>query len=341
MPSFVNDVNGNVPQYYLEITLSSNGGLDYQQQINMNSNTYSTYLASNISNLNFQDGGGNILTSWLESGETNTSTSSIYYIKMPNTTLVSFYAVFYNTNAISKDNAVTGCEPKYTATYAQYDNGANIFNFYDNFAGTALSTNYSSLNSGGSYSVNNGLTISVSNVTPSWIHIFTNTKYNPSIIETYVYSFSNSSVGEYGIAYTTITSASGGTDDWQTAYIFDTYSNTNRLIKYIGGSGSVIISNSYTLPINFMLTGIWNATGNEIEQINYSTQLTSTDNTITYATANLDLFVGNGGTADAVSFSIQYLRTRTYITSVPTTTYGTITSVSGAVNIQSNPNYVY
>jgi hypothetical protein len=46
-------------------------------------------------------------------------------------------------------------------TYGQYDNGANVFDFYDNFAGHNLNVSKwsESLGSGGSVSVDNGLTI--------------------------------------------------------------------------------------------------------------------------------------------------------------------------------------
>src|SRR5579875_3900990 len=43
----------------------------------------------------------------------------------------------------------------------QYDNGINVFQFYDNFAGTSLSSKWSSFGYGApTLTVNNGLTIS-------------------------------------------------------------------------------------------------------------------------------------------------------------------------------------
>ena len=33
MPTFANDINGNTPLFYIPITLSSNAGLGFQQQI--------------------------------------------------------------------------------------------------------------------------------------------------------------------------------------------------------------------------------------------------------------------------------------------------------------------
>ena len=157
MPSFVNDVNGNKPQYYLPITITNNTTLasasGFTAHLTVDSSTYSTYEATDLSNINFQDGAGNILTSWLESGFTNTSTSTVYHILMNQTIAASsnidIYMVFYNTSAISKDNVVTGANPLYTSTYAQYDNGVNVFKQYTAFGGlSALPTGFTSWKTG-------------------------------------------------------------------------------------------------------------------------------------------------------------------------------------------------
>jgi len=49
----------------------------------------------------------------------------------------------------------TGMAPYLSSTYAQYDNGGNVFNFYDNFKGTTLNPVWT-VPSGFSYQVNNG-----------------------------------------------------------------------------------------------------------------------------------------------------------------------------------------
>ena len=159
MPSFVNDVNGNKPQYYLPITIKNNTTIasasGFTAHLTVDSSTYSTYEATDLSNINFQDGAGNILTSWLESGFTNTSTSTVYHVLMNQTIAASsnidIYMVFYNTSAISKDNVVTGANPLYTSTYAQYDNGTNVFKQYTRFGGlSTLPTGFTQWQTGGS-----------------------------------------------------------------------------------------------------------------------------------------------------------------------------------------------
>ena len=51
----------------------------------------------------------------------------------------------------------TGESPQLSGTYGQYDDGANVFPFYDNFAGNSLSGKWS--NTGSDVAVNNGMTI--------------------------------------------------------------------------------------------------------------------------------------------------------------------------------------
>jgi hypothetical protein len=51
----------------------------------------------------------------------------------------TIYIVFLTTTT-EFDSNFWGEAPGLSSTYGQYDNGANVFTFYDNFAGTSLST---------------------------------------------------------------------------------------------------------------------------------------------------------------------------------------------------------
>jgi hypothetical protein len=58
------------------------------------------------------------------------------------------------------NNNKVGEAPQLSSTYAEYDDGANVFNFYDNFAGTTLNTSkWTADVNGGSITVNNGVAI--------------------------------------------------------------------------------------------------------------------------------------------------------------------------------------
>jgi hypothetical protein len=135
-----------------------------QVNINVDWNTYSSYLSNPVDNYAFFDSSGNVLPSWLESasatttsgvgGASNTATSSVVWVvidsQIPaNGGTYTFYLGFYATtsNQLSS-TGYTGEAPTLSNTYAAYDNGANVFNAYFN-GNTATS----------SFSVSSGYTL--------------------------------------------------------------------------------------------------------------------------------------------------------------------------------------
>ena len=52
-------------------------------------------------------------------------------------------------------NGYLGEAPELSPTYAQYDNGIYVFNYYENFVGTSLPSGWTV--SGVTYTVNNGI----------------------------------------------------------------------------------------------------------------------------------------------------------------------------------------
>ena len=82
-------------------------------------------------------------------------------------------------------NGVTvGEAPQLSPYYGEYDNGVNVFNFYDNFAGTQLSGKWITHNV--NYVVSNGLNVTGTPSASGWI--YTNFNVAP-----------NDSVGFYGL----------------------------------------------------------------------------------------------------------------------------------------------
>ena len=170
------DISSNSVLSYVQITISStnvNTGSSTANQpymITINPSQYSKYLANNLQNVNFQDGSGNIIPSWLEGNpsapgtESNTMTSANYWLNFTNGLNYSIpnvvYLCFYNTSVNAMNGTTTGAEPLYTSTYAEYDNGSDIFPVqsgptpgYTNFAGTSVPQYWT--NNG--WTVNNGL----------------------------------------------------------------------------------------------------------------------------------------------------------------------------------------
>ncbi len=114
--------------------------LPFQQIININPSLYEAYESGNLDNIEFFYANGTIIPSWLESGNSNTSTSTYYWLKLNNGIPASSSITIYmgiapiGTN-IFNGNTI-GEAPQLSSTYAEYDNGANIFNNY--FSGNSL-----------------------------------------------------------------------------------------------------------------------------------------------------------------------------------------------------------
>ena len=173
------DISSNAVLSYVQVTITAvnttSGSTtdNYPYMITINPSQYSKYLANNLQNVNFQDGNGNIIPSWLEGSptapgtESNTMTSANYWLNFTNGLNYSIpnvaYLCFYNTSVNVMDGITTGAEPLFTSTYGEYDNGSNVFISrsaggttypgYVNFVGTSTPSNWT--NDG--WTIDNGL----------------------------------------------------------------------------------------------------------------------------------------------------------------------------------------
>lgn len=133
----------------------------FQQLLNLN---LSSILSSPSQLLNLEfclDVNCNTpLYAWIESYNSNLSSVYIWInlpVSIPANSSITIYMFIQN----SIQYPYTGMAPQLTSTYAQYDNGENVFTFYDNFAGTTLSSKWIEVTSppSGVITVNNGLSI--------------------------------------------------------------------------------------------------------------------------------------------------------------------------------------
>ena len=135
----------------------------FQQIVHVNSAAYSQLEAPNLQNIEFFDSSGNIIPSWFESGNSNSATDTIYWLLLANGipahSSVTVYMGFASQTVNLLNPQTTGEAPQLSPIYGQYDDGAHVFNFYDNFAGSSLSNKWNANLGTGSYQVNNGLTI--------------------------------------------------------------------------------------------------------------------------------------------------------------------------------------
>jgi len=212
--------------------------------------------------------------------------------------------------------------PQLGPTYAQYDNGASVFPFYDNFAGTSLPSGWQTQTSTVTGTVNNGITITNTVNNGAGIAYSTSTISAPYIIEDY-YSASGTSGGNPnelgGIGLTSYPNGSN------TPYLY--YGTTG----FYNGSYQFnnIVNGTWQTPSGTYTTNTWyimtfeNSGAGTIYQVNYGSNFSKTSST--YPSAEYILLPGSIG----MTVYIKWVRARAYPPSgtAPTNTLGTINLV--------------
>ena len=343
--------SGSSTVYYAPITLSnqqsSGTSSGFQQMIYFNPSTYSSNEMANLSNIEFTTGApigtsGNVpLYAWIESGASSSATNTVTWVNLASNTLgaagsgtntLTIYMNFLPNNS-PVTSGYTGYAPQlyctsgcFQTSYAQYDNGARVFNFYDNFAGTALSSKWSvisNLASGDTATVNNGLSLSfTSGTTGKYILYSTSSFPQNSMVEnlfsTNVFStnlrtanpsFSSSNTEtdlvdflSYGASSLSINKA--GVGDWTTivTYSSDYSTNNNQQANsWITGIG---------YANNFYLYGFSDAS-----PYNYQPYTETTSESLGSASGNL--YVQLGVSTQGVSSNFDEIWTWVRVRSYP------------------------
>ena len=129
---------------YIPITLTNNESTatatSFQQLLqNINMRDYFQFLNPDLSNTYFSSdsAGSTVINSWIESGNTNISTDTTFWVVTSiaaNSTITIYLQVdLSGTNHLN--TTTTGVAPQLTSTYAEYDNGADVFNYYQRWGG--------------------------------------------------------------------------------------------------------------------------------------------------------------------------------------------------------------
>jgi hypothetical protein len=152
--------------YSIPITLTNNQAVPtpkpFQQMVVVNSAAYASYEAPNLQNIEFFDSNGAVVPSWLESGNSNMATDTVYWLKLvngiPADSALTLYMGFASLSSNLFNGVTTGEAPELSPSYGQYDNGVNVFAYYWNFPGPNLPLGwvFSQAASIGGYSVDNG-----------------------------------------------------------------------------------------------------------------------------------------------------------------------------------------
>ncbi len=155
--------------YYIPITITNTQNAavpaHFQEEVSFNPSLINPLAErGDLGNIRFYYGGKEIY-SWCESGCTSTSSDAIFWIRLPeaippsSSTVVDMY---FLPTLVDYSGIHAGEAPELTTPYAKYDNGANVFNFYDSFSGTSLNTNIWDIGSQGTgalgtYNVSDGV----------------------------------------------------------------------------------------------------------------------------------------------------------------------------------------
>jgi len=139
------------------------------------------------------------LYAWIEQ---NNLSNAYIWIKIPTSIPANSSITIYMFVRNSIQYPYTGIAPYLSSTYGQYDNGENVFSFYDNFAGTTLSSKWVTGASGGSYTVNNGLTLIVPQVAGDYVYVASASAIaqQPIIVEAYV-NFNSFDLAGYRLGF--------------------------------------------------------------------------------------------------------------------------------------------
>ena len=288
----------------LNNTQSSPTPAPFQQMINVPNttsfwnyiNTTSGYFGQNVE---FFYGNGKTIPSWLESYN---SSSGRWWIKIGTisaSSVTKIYMGFASKTTNLFNTKDVGEAPQISSTYAEYDDGANIFNNYWNFAGTSLPSGLTAF--GYPSTVNNGFIPTTGN--------------GPSYVYT---SVSSSLIGEMGAsADVSIIGFTNSIPSFSTDYYpgSGTYAFYTGYMGYYqpGQTGNIFYSTSSSItsiasPVpttSFYVSGFYWQTGHQEWWTNYES--ISATNSLISAPPTDYLVMGSDE-----GWTAYWLRTRAY-----------------------------
>ena len=340
---------------------SSNTPAPFQDMITVNSITYKTYEASNLDNIEFFYGNGTVVPSWMLGNYINphqatnltNSSETAYWLKLvngiPANSAITIYMGFASVGSDILNATATGENPILSPTYAEYDDGFNVFDKYWNFNGTTLPTGWSALTAGTGSSVtaDNGLVLFADDAAGT---------VNPNY---YAMAYYNISTNTGNVA----TVGPNGCNIWTLGYASTltetlTVSGASLEDGYLGfgeggQSGGLIINKAGTLT--YLASGFpagaamytslrWISGAQYISAYNSSSKtiktLTASDTTYSPGSTNY-LYYAVGAYNGNNTCSNFWIATRAYPPNavMPTATFGTVQNTLGkpTLTIASNP----
>jgi hypothetical protein len=289
--------------------------------LNVNWNAYSSFLAPNVGNVIFADASGNPLYAWCESNCGNSQSTSNVWIRddaaiQPSSQQLIIMYIFPTSSIQYGSSGYWGAYPTFSSTYGQYDNGPEVFDFYNNFNGSSLCSCLTAtpflggLYTGGnaSYGVSNGLTINGTGA-PSGagygFHVYLNTPQSYSAIDSNVVATNlPTSVGlEAAYRYNSMDTAVP-----KTGYLDNGFYSSYSSLDFLCGCGNTLsihldlssgengssVSSGPFVGWTGVGSMVWPSTGSEYVDYNGVQRLSGTDSTLTYGLSFADIAFING-----------------------------------------------
>ena len=289
----------------------------FQQMINITSTSPGwAYISQNFGqNVEFFYPNGTTIPSWLEN---YTSTHALWWVKVgsiPASSSITIYMGFASTSTNLFNTVNDGEAPQLSSTYAEYDDGANIFSNYWNFAGVSLPTGWGASDSSGIF-INNGVQINDGSIyTTSAVFSSLN-----SVEEMYAKYTALNTYNYVGIMQSNTQAPSGGNTGSNAEILWMTNSGSNEYGAWSanGSSASYNIQSGIILSFipnlnQFYVIGTYVSNNIVGEQINYTDKLTASGTFDTSQYVILGCFEGSGCGSNTInSLFVQWVRVRAY-----------------------------
>ena len=229
---------------------------------------------------------------------------------------------FFSTSSNILNTVNTGEAPQLFSTYAEYDDGANVFTNYWNFAGTALPTGWTSLaQTDVAITIDNGITVNNTDIAASSLEqaAYYSTEVTPSV-EDFLITSSSFGNNNIGVGYTTSTPVTTNQPPNTVEGALGSDTNNARAFA-INSSGDVSGTTGAAVGTSGIVSTIWTNSSAVTATYDYGDATTETTDVPTYGSAYIVLM-----TQYSTSYTLQWLRTRAYPPNgvMPSVSFGSV-----------------
>ena len=327
--------------YFIPLDVAASSAANNAQlMLSFPASAYSSYLSGNLQNIYVYNGlGAYSVNAWIEGNilneqqttNLNTAADVVIWIEDPSandmsTSSSTNYCIGVGstgTNFLANANAKIGEAPQLSGTYGQYDNGASVFQLYNDFKSSYSGWN---VNSGTTATASGGLALSLGGTPPAFGWLGASNAINqypnlPFITEAYMEQ--TNAVDEIGFGGSVTSTPASSTDQFNPAML---ESDNSGVAAWYYGETSAWIA-PIASGISQSTFYIWQLAATSSAQIGSLITTSYASPVITHTEAAEILspfYVTLGGGAAGATSLTYWVRTRTYPPGgvMPTAIYG-------------------